>query len=334
MPIEPNLPPNPLRAEVAALDIPMDLDTPTPDGSVDIQLGPEEAPAKAPVTEHYANLAEHLESHELVDLATEVIKATEDDLASRSEWEQLIVRGIEELGLKIEEKSEPFVGACNATHPLLLENIVKFQAKAIHEMIPESGPARTRIWGTSNEEKEKRSRRMSEYLNYTILERMVEYYDETERLLFALPLIGSAFKKTYYDTGLARPVGEFVSAEHFVVSYNAADLRRAERYTHLLYRTDSQYESDVAGGVYLDRPPQLAQVRQAQAQDRLVLPLQVRPRSRLLWSRPHPPDRLPRRDGHRHHALSRGRRFFRNPAGRLQGPWPPHYWRRRPHQPR
>jgi len=235
------------------VDLPPDANAPAADGSLDVALGPPGPVVdEAAVKDHYVNLADHLGDRLLGDIANTTIEAVKVDLESRSDWDALIVRGIEELGLKIEDVSEPFQGACNATHPLLIENIVKFQAKAIHELVPETGPARTRIWGTVNEEKEKRSRRMQEYLNYTAMERMSEYYDETERMLFAVPLMGSGFKKTYYDTGLSRPVSEFVSAEQFVVSFNAPDLRRAERYTHILYRTKEQFESDVASGVYRD----------------------------------------------------------------------------------
>ncbi len=140
----------------------------------------------------------------------------------------------------------------SAHHPLLLENVVKFQSKAVQEIFPASGPVRTRVWGTSTPEKEASASRLKEFLNYQILEEMVEYFDETERLLFALPLVGSCFRKLYFDAGLGRPIAEYVPVDQFVVSYNAADLRRADRYAHIIFRSAEDLKSDVAAGLYRD----------------------------------------------------------------------------------
>ena len=132
--------------------------------------------------------------------------------------------------------------------------MVKFQSKAVQELFPAAGPVRTRVWGDSTPEKEAAASRLKEFMNYQILEEMVEYFDETERLLFALPLVGSCFRKLYFDTGLGRPVAEYVPVDQFVVSYNAPDLRRAQRYAHVIYRNQEDLKSDVAAGIYRDVP--------------------------------------------------------------------------------
>jgi hypothetical protein len=212
----------------------------------------EEEETSVTVEGHGANLAEYLPESELGLVGSQVCDNAQADLDSRSEWENLIVKGMEELGLKIEETAEPFEGACRANHPLLLENVVKFQSKAVQEIFPAAGPVRTKVWGTATPEKEAAANRLKEFLNYQILEEMVEYFDETERLLFALPLVGSCFRKLYFDTAVGRPVAEYVSVDQFVVSYNAPDLRRAERYTHIIYRNHDDLMGDIAAGVYRD----------------------------------------------------------------------------------
>ena len=201
---------------------------------------------------HGANLAEYLPETVLGLVGSQICDNVRSDLDSRSEWENLIVKGMEELGLKIEETAEPFEGACSANHPLLLENVVKFQSKAVQEMFPAAGPVRTRVWGTPTPEKEAAASRLKEFLNYQILEEMVEYFDETERMLFALPLVGSCFRKLYFDAAVGRPVAEYVSVDQFVVSYNAPDLRRAERYAHIIYRNHDDLLGDIDAGTYRD----------------------------------------------------------------------------------
>jgi hypothetical protein len=201
-------------------------------------------------TSHDANLAETLSESQLGLIGSEICENVKADLDSRAEWENLIVKGMEELGLKIEETAEPFEGACTAHHPLLLENVVKFQSKAVQELFPAAGPVRTRIWGATSPEKEAAASRLKEFLNYQILEEMVEYFDETERLLFALPLVGSCFRKLYFDSGLNRPIAEYVPVDQFVVSYNAPDLRRADRYTHIIFRSEEDLQGDMESGLY------------------------------------------------------------------------------------
>jgi len=205
-------------------------------------------------TSHDANLAETLSESVLGKTGSDICENVRVDLDSRAEWENLIVKGMEELGLKIEETAEPFEGACTAHHPLLLENVVKFQSKAVQELFPAAGPVRTRIWGASSPEKEAAASRLKEFLNYQILEEMVEYFDETERLLFALPLVGSCFRKLYFDGGLNRPIAEYVPVDQFVVSYNAPDLRRADRYAHIIFRSEEDLQGDMDSGLYRNVP--------------------------------------------------------------------------------
>jgi hypothetical protein len=238
--------PNPLLDELSVKPTIVELD----DGGVDVDFE-EEVEVGVP-TQHSDNLAEFMSQNALGMLGAEICDGVRADLDSRAEWENLIVKGMEELGLKIEDTSEPFEGACGATHPLLLENVVKFQSKAVQEIFPAAGPVRTRIWGDTTPEKEAAASRLKEFLNYQILEEMVEYFDETERLLFALPLVGSCFRKVYFDTGLGRPVAEYVPVDQFVVSYNAPDLRRAQRYSHIIQRSDGDLRADIEAGLYID----------------------------------------------------------------------------------
>jgi hypothetical protein len=244
MPIENSseLPPLGLKSAIVELD----------DGGADVSLDVVEEEVTIDIEDHYANIAEYLTDGELMGVGPTVCDNVRADLDSRAEWENLIVKGMEELGLKIEETAEPFEGACSAHHPLLLENVVKFQSKAVQELFPAAGPVRTRVWGNSTPDKEAAAARLKEFLNYQILEEMVEYFDETERLLFALPLVGSCFRKLYFDGGLDRPVAEYVPVDQFVVSYNAPDLRRAERYAHIIYRSADDFKGDVASGLYRD----------------------------------------------------------------------------------
>ena len=161
-------------------------------------------------------------------------------------------RGFDLLGLKLEEASEPFEGACTAVHPVLIESAVKFQSKATQELFPASGPVKSQIIGEVTEEKEQQAHRVDQFMNYQVTEQMPEYFDEFERMLFHLPLIGSAFKKIYFDSNLNRPVSEFVPIDQFYVSYYATDLRRADRYTHVIYRSPVEMKRDIASGMYAD----------------------------------------------------------------------------------
>jgi len=202
--------------------------------------------------EFYRNLADEIDDDVLQDISQEVYDNFVADKDSRGEWESMFERGFDLLGLKLEEASEPFEGACTAVHPVLIESAVKFQSKATQELFPASGPVKSQIIGNVSEEKEDQAQRVEEFMNYQVTDQMSEYFDEFERMLFHLPLIGSAFKKIYFDSGLNRPVSEFVPIDQFYVSYYAADLRRADRYTHVIYRSPVEMRRDIAAGMYED----------------------------------------------------------------------------------
>ena len=202
--------------------------------------------------EFYRNLADDIDEDILQDIAEEVYDNYTADKDSRGEWESMFERGFDLLGLKLEEASEPFEGACTAVHPVLIESAVKFQSKATQELFPAAGPVKSQIIGNASEEKENQAQRVEEFMNYQVTDQMTEYFDEFERMLFHLPLIGSAFKKIYFDSGLNRPVSEFVPIDQFYVSYYATDLRRADRYTHVIYRSPVEMRRDIAAGMYSD----------------------------------------------------------------------------------
>ena len=201
----------------------------------------------------YDNLAEGFLSEEEVErIGSMVMDSYEADKESRSEWESMFEKGFELLGLKLNTTSEPFQGACTAVHPLLIESAVKFQSKASEELFPPQGPVKAQIIGVPSAEKEEQSYRVQTFMNYQLTEVMPEYFDEFERMLFHLPLVGSAFKKIYYDPASDRPVSEFVPVDQFYVSYNATDLRRADRYTHVIYMTPHELQKQVMSGMYRD----------------------------------------------------------------------------------
>mgnify|MGYP003150013330 FL=1 len=225
------------------------------DGSVTVEFGVEEGDNPeinySNPNGFYRNLVEDLDIETQDYIADQVIQAYEADLESRQEWEQMFTNGLDLLGLKLEETNEPFEGACTAVHPLLIESAVSFQSKAIQELFPAGGPVKTQVIGKTTPMKEEQAQRVKEYMNYQLTELMPEYFDETERMLFHLPLFGSAFKKVYYDSGLQRPVSEFVPIDQFVVSNFAMNLRTADRYTQVLYKSPIQLEREIVGGMYV-----------------------------------------------------------------------------------
>ena len=225
------------------------------DGGVIVDFAQQEDVLMKPsedIAEWYGNLCETLEEEDLFSIALDTIENYQADKDSRGEWESMFDRGFELLGLKLEPGSEPFEGACTAVHPLLIESAVKFQSKSSSELFPSSGPVKVNILGKHTPEKEMQANRVQNFMNYQVTEQMPEYFDEFERMLFHLPLIGSAFKKTYYDSTLKRPVSEFIPIDQFYVSYFATDLRNADRYTHVIYRSPIELEKDVRAGVYKD----------------------------------------------------------------------------------
>ena len=202
--------------------------------------------------EFYSNLAEQIEEDELIRIGEEVYEKYEADKESRAEWESMFERGFDLLGLKLEETTEPFEGAATAVHPLLIESAVKFQSRASQELFPSSGPVKAQVLGDVTVDKQRQSNRVQNFMNYQLTEQMPEYFDEFERMLFHLPLIGSSFKKIYYDASVERPVSEFVPIDQFYVSYYATDLRRADRYTHVLYRSPREIANAMYSGMYAE----------------------------------------------------------------------------------
>ncbi len=223
-----------------------------PDGgvTVDFTSTTVEMIAEAPVQEWYANLAETLDDETLGEISNTVYNNYDADKNSRQEWESMFERGFDLLGLKIQESSEPFDGACTAVHPLLVESAVKFQSKASQELFPSAGPIKTQILGKSTPDREMQANRVKNFMNYQLTEQMPEYFDEFEKMLFHLPLIGSAFKKIYYDGNLKRPVSEFVPIDQFYVSYYSSNLSKADRYTHVIYRSPIDLAKDIRSGIY------------------------------------------------------------------------------------
>ena len=201
---------------------------------------------------HDANLAEFIEDNLLGTIANDLVGAFRADKESRSDWERSYIEGLDLLGLKHEERTTPWDGACGVFHPLLTEAVIRFQSQAIQEIFPASGPVKTTIVGKISDEREKQAHRVQDYLNYMLTEKMTEYRSETERMLFSLPLAGSAFRKVYYDPSMGRPCSMFVPAEDFVVSYGASDLETCERATHIMKRTSNEVRKLQISGFYAD----------------------------------------------------------------------------------
>ena len=220
-----------------------------PDGSVVVDFNPF---MMEPQVAHGDNLADYVDEAELVALAAELVGSYEADRESRADWEDAYIKGLDLLGLKFEDRTTPWDGACGVFHPMLAEAVVRFQAQTVQEVFPATGPARTNIVGSHSTERVEQSKRVEEFMNYTAINTMVEYRGETERLLFSLPLAGSAFRKVYYDPSMGRPCSMFVPAEDFVVSYGASDLATCERATHVMKRTANQVRKLQVSGFYRD----------------------------------------------------------------------------------
>jgi hypothetical protein len=183
---------------------------------------------------HDTNFAELIDEKELEEIASDLVESFVTDRRSRKEWANAYIKGLDLLGMKIEERTMPWQGASGVFHPMLSEAVVRFQAQAMSEMMPAAGPANTKIVGKMTRDKFEQSVRVKNELNYLITEEMVEYRDEMEQLTFQLPLAGSAFKKVYYDSVQERPVSVFVPAEDFVIGYGASSLEACPRYTHVM----------------------------------------------------------------------------------------------------
>ena len=201
---------------------------------------------------HGANLAEELEDNILNDISDEVVKNFEDCRASRSDWEQTYVNGLDLLGFKYEDRTEPFQGSSGATHPVLAEAVTQFQALAYKELMPAGGPVRTQIIGLETPDKVKQSQRVKEFMNYQLMIEMKEYEPEFDQMLFNLPLSGSTFKKIYYDAVLGRCVSKFVPAEDLYVPYTSTSLDDTDCIIHKVKMTKNDLIQNQLAGLYRD----------------------------------------------------------------------------------
>ena len=218
-----------------------------------VELDTGEEPVVEPeVYNHGANLAEVMDEGDLASLASELQAKVKEDLDSRSDWEEAIAKGLNLLGINYEDRSDPFLGASGVTHPLLSEATTQFQAQAYKEMLPSGGPVKTQILGVPTKETEDQAQRIKDYMNFQVMEVMEEYDQDTDQMLFYLPLTGSTFKKVYFDPTKQRAVSKFVPAEDLIVPYSASDIRTAERVTHMVRMSYNEIRKLQVAGVYKD----------------------------------------------------------------------------------
>jgi len=217
-------------------------------GGMEIEIDPDEEDED----DFGKNLAEEIDEDSLAKLADELLEDYESDLSARRDWLDTYVDGLDLLGLKLEDRSEPWEGACNVFHPLMTETLVKFQAETMTETFPAAGPVKTQIIGDLTEEKEEAAKRVQDDMNYQLTQKMPEYRPEHERMLWGLGLAGNAFKKVYFDPSLNRQVSMYIPAEDLVVPYGASDLESAERVTHVMRKTANELRKLQVAGFYRD----------------------------------------------------------------------------------
>lgn len=213
---------------------------------LEIEIDPDAEP------DFYANLAEEMDQGELDSLTTDLMGDIKQDIESRKDWEEAYKNGLTLLGLKYEERTEPWDGACGVFHPMITEAVVRFQSETIMETFPAQGPVKTQIIGKETVEKEQAAKRIQNNMNYELTERMTEFRPEHERMLWNLPATGSAFKKVYYDPSLQRQISLFVPAEDIILPYGASNLDTCERVTHRMKKTENEIKKLIAAGFYRD----------------------------------------------------------------------------------
>ena len=218
-------------------------------GDIEIELTPDK---EGTDEEFNANLADFMDDSVLGTLGKELIDNFDKDINDRKDWIRTYVEGLKLLGLKYEERTEPWAGACGVFHPMLTESVVRFQSEGIMETFPAAGPVKTQILGEDTPNKEEAATRVREDMNYQLTEVMLEYRPEHEKLLWNLPIAGSAFKKVYFDPSLGRQVAMFIPAEDIVVPYGASNLERAERVTHVMRKTENEVLKLQEAGFYSD----------------------------------------------------------------------------------
>ena len=199
---------------------------------------------------HNANLADFLDEGYLREISSDLRASYEDDMESRSEWEETYTKGLDQLGVKYEERTQPFQGASGVTHPLIAESVTQFQAQAYKELLPSGGPVKTQVLGLQDAAREEQASRVKEFMNYQIMEVMEEFDPDMDQLLFYLPLSGSTFKKVYYDEAKQRAVSKFIPAQDLVVPYAASDLATASRVTHVLRMDANEIRKMQIAGFY------------------------------------------------------------------------------------
>ena len=223
-----------------------------PDGGAEVVFGEDDLRRGEEPADFFDNLAEFVDDDTLSDVASYVLDSVEDDENSREDWRDTYTKGLDLLGMRYENRTEPFDGATGVIHPILNEAVTQFQAGAYKEMLPSTGPVRANIVGLPSPQVEAQARRVQDYMNYMIMYEMEEYEPEFDQMLYYLGLAGSAFKKVYRDDALGRVVSKFVPAEDVVVPYTATDLRTAERVTHVLQMSQNELRKLQVAGFYLD----------------------------------------------------------------------------------
>ena len=201
---------------------------------------------------HNANLAEYLDDGYLGEISSDLRASFEDDMESRSEWEETYTQGLDQLGVKYDERTQPFQGASGVTHPLIAESVTQFQAQAYKELLPAGGPVKTQVLGLQDVAREEQASRVKDFMNYQIMEVMEEFDPDMDQLLFYLPLSGSTFKKVYFDETKQRAVSKFIPAQDLVVPYAASDLATASRVTHVLRMDGNDIRKLQLAGFYRD----------------------------------------------------------------------------------
>jgi len=228
-----------------------------------------EDPMMQQSTQHDDNLAEFIEEDELRRLTSDLINYYESDKDTRKDWEDTYVKGLDMLGFKYEDRTQPFEGASGVVHPLLAESVTQFQAQAYKEMLPPHGPVNCQIVGQITPQVEDQAQRVKDFMNYQIMNVMKEYDPELDQLLFYLPLAGSAFKKVYYDGQLGRAVSKFVSGEDLIIDYYATDLATASRVTHCIKMSGNELRKNQVSGFYRDVEIDSGSVEPSDSQDKV-----------------------------------------------------------------
>jgi hypothetical protein len=238
------------------------------DGGANINMDPN-APVDTSNIPHDANLADFIQEEELGRFSADLLGEFESDKDSRKDWEDTYIKGLDMLGFKYEDRTQPFEGASGVVHPLLAESVTQFQAQAYKELLPPSGPVRCRVIGLSTPQVEDQAKRVQQFMNYQITDIMTEYDPDMDQLLFYLPLAGSAFKKVYYDGLLKRAVAKFVAGEDLVINYMATDIASADRVTHLIKCSGNDIRKQQLNNFYRDIELSTGEIDTSEVQEKV-----------------------------------------------------------------